>query len=103
MRRMVSAEDDTPILGAPIRVLVHLDSPILWIDMYMPSADAIASAVAESSVIKQSGLWIRRDHTLYIQCIDMTHYADRGKDRVLIDMAMNSNSEFGTSHFLSII
>jgi hypothetical protein len=103
MRRMVSAEDDTPILGAPIRVLVHLDSPILWIDMYMPSADAIASAVAESPVIKQSGLWIRRDHTLYIQCIDMTHYADRGKDRVLIDMAMNSNSEFGTSHFLSII
>jgi hypothetical protein len=67
-----------------IRVLVHLDSPILWIDMDMQSADAIASAVAESSVIKQSGLWIRRDHTLYIQCIDMTHYADKGKDRVLI-------------------
>jgi hypothetical protein len=76
---MVSAKDDTPILGAPIRVLVHRDQPILWIDMYMPSADAIASAVTESSVIKQSGLWIRRDHTLYIQCSSVTHYADRGK------------------------
>jgi hypothetical protein len=30
----------TPAL---IRVLAHRDSPILWIDMYMPSADAIAS------------------------------------------------------------
>jgi hypothetical protein len=39
---MVSAEDDTPILGAPIRVLVQLDSTILWIDMYIPSADAMA-------------------------------------------------------------
>jgi hypothetical protein len=25
-----------------IRVLVQLDSPILWIDMYIPSADAMA-------------------------------------------------------------
>jgi hypothetical protein len=45
---MVSAEDDTPILGAPIRVLVHLDSPILWINMYIPSADAMASAEARA-------------------------------------------------------
>jgi hypothetical protein len=41
-------------------------------------------AVAESSVIKQSGLWIRRDHTLYIQCSNVNHYADVGKDRGLI-------------------
>jgi hypothetical protein len=41
---MVSVGDDTPILGAPIRVQVQLDSPILWIDMYIPSADAMASA-----------------------------------------------------------
>ncbi len=40
MGRMVSVGDDTPILGAPIRVRVPLDSPILWIDMYIPSADA---------------------------------------------------------------
>jgi hypothetical protein len=41
---MVSVGDDTPILGAPIRVRVQLDSPILWIDMYIPSADAMALA-----------------------------------------------------------
>ncbi len=40
MGRMVSVEDDAPILGAPIRVRVPVDSPILWIDMYIPSADA---------------------------------------------------------------
>jgi hypothetical protein len=49
---MATAEDGTPILGAPIRVQVHLDSPILWIDMYMPSASmympsADAMALAE--------------------------------------------------------
>jgi hypothetical protein len=41
-------------------------------------------AVAESSVIKQSGLWIRRDHTLYMECSNVNHYADVGKDRGLI-------------------
>jgi hypothetical protein len=40
MGKMVSVEDDTPILGAPIRVQVPVDSPILWIDMFTPSADA---------------------------------------------------------------
>jgi hypothetical protein len=45
---MVSAGDDTPILGAPIRVRVQLDSPILWIDMYIPSADAMALAEARA-------------------------------------------------------
>jgi hypothetical protein len=45
---MVLAEDDTPILGAPIIVLVQLDSPILWIDMYIPSADALTSAEARA-------------------------------------------------------
>jgi hypothetical protein len=40
MGRMVSVEDDAPILGAPIRVWVPVDSPILWIDMYIPSAVA---------------------------------------------------------------
>jgi hypothetical protein len=95
---MVLAEDDTPILGAPIRVLVYLDSPILWIDMYMPSAEAIASVVAESSVIKQSGLWIRRDHTLYIQCSNVNHYADRGKDRVLINIKFQSHQKIENSH-----
>jgi hypothetical protein len=42
--------------------------------------------VAETSVNKQSGLWIRRDHTLHIQCGNVTHYADGGEDRGLILM-----------------
>jgi hypothetical protein len=41
-------------------------------------------AGAETSVNKQSGLWIRRDHTLHIQCGNVTHYADGGEDRGLI-------------------
>jgi hypothetical protein len=41
-------------------------------------------AVAETSVNKQSGLWIRRDHTLHIQCGNVTHYADGCVNRGLI-------------------
>jgi hypothetical protein len=39
----------------------------------------------ESSVIKQSGLWIRRDHTLFIYSVLS---ADRGKDRVLLTVCL---------------
>jgi hypothetical protein len=34
MERMALAEDDTPILGASIRIPVQLDSSILW-DRYV--------------------------------------------------------------------
>jgi hypothetical protein len=80
MRRMVSAEDDTPILGAPIRVLVHLDSPILWIDMYIPSADAMASAEARALSLNSQDCG-SEGITPYIYSVLS---ADRGKDRELI-------------------
>jgi hypothetical protein len=51
----------------------------------------VSIAVAETSVIKQSGLWIRRDHTLYIQCGNVNHYADIGKDRGLIMVGQAPN------------
>jgi hypothetical protein len=41
-------------------------------------------AVAETSVNKQSGLSIHRDHTLHIQCGNVTHYADGWANRGLI-------------------
>jgi hypothetical protein len=40
--------------------------------------------VAENTVNKQSGLWIQRDHTLHIQCGNVTHYADGCANRDLI-------------------
>jgi hypothetical protein len=53
-------------------------------------------AVAKTSVIKQSGLWIRRDHTLYIQCGNVNHYADVGKDRGLIHLMQSYLWDSGT-------
>jgi hypothetical protein len=48
-------------------------------------------AVAETSVNKQSGLWIRRDHTLHIQCGNVTLYVDGCVNRDLIELRNNSN------------
>jgi hypothetical protein len=77
---MASAEDGTPILGAPIRVPVHRDSPILWIDMFMPSAHALASQWPrpQSSNSQDCG------SEGIIQCGNVIHYADVEKDRGLI-------------------
>jgi hypothetical protein len=51
---------------------------------------------SESSVIKQSGLWIRRDHTLYIYSVLL---ADRVEGRVLIVLFISFH--FISFHFIS--
>jgi hypothetical protein len=84
MRRMVSAEDDTPILGAPIRVLVHLDSPILWMDMYIPSAYPMASAEARAQSLNSQDCGSEGITPYYTVYRQDSLSAERGKDRVLI-------------------
>jgi hypothetical protein len=82
MERMALAEDNTPILGASIGIPVQRVSSILW-DRYVSTICSCPSiAVAENSVNKQSGLWVQRDHTLDIQCGNVTHYADGCVNRV---------------------